>query len=301
MALLYQRNNKNTVEPYIGPRPFGLNIQDQERFFGRDEETEDIISLIYSHQLVLIYAPSGAGKTSIFNAQIIPALEKQGFEIFPITRVGIGSTTSVTDTTMDNTKSEFSIKSNIYLFNAFQSILSKLPPRQKVDNQFNENISLSKFLEKYYPPKGNLKQKNSPQLLIFDQFEELFNYYPENWQEQQQIFFLQIAEALNTNRMLRVVFVIREDYIAQLDPFKELVPEKLRPRYRLERLSENAALLAIKKPLEKVLDAYELKEYTIEIQKIIEDLLKIRVETFGKNSRKTKRLKVVLLNLSIFK
>jgi YVTN family beta-propeller protein len=291
MALQYERNRKDLLEPYIGPRPFGLNKQDQERFFGRDGETEDIISLIYSHQLVLIYAPSGAGKTSIFNGQIIPELEKQGFEIFPITRVGISSTIKTPDEYFENTKNEYANKSNIYIFNAMQSILSKYPPRQKINIQSNENTTLSKFLEKYYAPKENTKQKITPQLLIFDQFEELFNYYPENWQEQQKNLFEQITEALNTNHLLRIVIIIREDYIAQLDPFREILPEKLRPRYRLERLSENAAMLAIKKPLEKVVTASELNEYTGIIHEIVGDLLKIRGQKFGKNTGKTEDIK----------
>ena len=62
------------------------------------------------------------------------------------------------------------------------------------------------------------------------------------------MFFKQIAEALNNNPHLRIVFVIREDYLAQLDPFSRILPEKLRPRFRLERLRKNAALQAIKGP-----------------------------------------------------
>jgi hypothetical protein len=38
----------------------------------------------------LIYAQSGAGKTSLFNAQIAPELDKNGFQVLPMTRVGIG-------------------------------------------------------------------------------------------------------------------------------------------------------------------------------------------------------------------
>jgi len=291
--------NKDIPEPYVGPRPFGLNKEDQERFFGRDDETEEIISLIYSHQLVLIYGESGTGKTSIFNGQVIPSLGRQGFEVFPNTRIGIGSTNNNPIESFDNATKEISNVSNIYIFNAIQSILSKLPSRKNADGSIDGDnksldiltISLSTFLKEYYPPKTNSRQKHSPQLLIFDQFEELFTFYPENWQKQQQEFFLQITEALNNNRHLRVVLIIREDYIAQLDPFKDILPEKLRPCYRLERLSENAAISAIKEPLEKVIAASEIKEYYDEIHEIIEDLLKMRVETFGKNGRRTVEIK----------
>ena len=52
-----------------------------------DNETDEIISLVASHKLSLVDGQSGAGKTSIFNAQIIPRLEKEGFEVLPIARV----------------------------------------------------------------------------------------------------------------------------------------------------------------------------------------------------------------------
>src|ERR687884_159658 len=76
-----------SLEPYVGPRSFRRDVEDQSRFFGRDAETEEIVSLITSHRLVLIYAQSGAGKTSIFNAQVTPALESYGFNVLPLARV----------------------------------------------------------------------------------------------------------------------------------------------------------------------------------------------------------------------
>ena len=63
------------------------------RNFSLEETTNlrKLFPLYYSHKLVLVYAQSGAGKTSLFNAQIIPELEKKGLQVLPITRVGIGS------------------------------------------------------------------------------------------------------------------------------------------------------------------------------------------------------------------
>ena len=49
---------------------------------------------------------------------------------------------------------------------------------------------------------------------------------------------------------MKVVFVMREEYIAQLEPFAELLPEKLRPRMHLERLRGNAARSAVVKPFQ---------------------------------------------------
>ena len=90
-----QTTTNQTLEPYVGPRPFRRDIQDRLRFFGRDTETDEIVSLITSHRLVLIYAQSGAGKTSVFNAQVTPALESYGFKVLPSARVQVTTTTDL--------------------------------------------------------------------------------------------------------------------------------------------------------------------------------------------------------------
>jgi hypothetical protein len=95
--LVHNSNSEHddqSFEPYIGPRPFRRDKEDQLRFFGRDAETDEIVALITSHQIILIYAQSGAGKTSIFSAQVIPSLERYGFEVLPIAGVQVTSTTS---------------------------------------------------------------------------------------------------------------------------------------------------------------------------------------------------------------
>jgi hypothetical protein len=128
------------IDPFIGPRPF--RREDQKLFFGRDKETNEILSLIFAHQLVLIYAQSGAGKTSILNAQVTPALEKYGYNVLPTARVGIASDTKVTpkkfDTSKDNLTSGNQV--NFYMFNALQSLKPKDNP------QLFLNKSLSEFL-----------------------------------------------------------------------------------------------------------------------------------------------------------
>ena len=56
--------------PFVGARPFAE--VDKLLFFGRTRETHDLISLIVTQTEVLLYAASGAGKTSLLNARLIP-------------------------------------------------------------------------------------------------------------------------------------------------------------------------------------------------------------------------------------
>ena len=253
------------IEPFIGPRPFNRNKSDQKRFFGRDYDTDEIVTLISSHKLSLIYGQTGAGKTSIFNAQIIPSLEQDGYEVLPVVRVGSSMISPFDPTEITNT----------YIFNSLQSLKSDLNP-----NIF-KNKSLLKFLKEYFPINKDHNNRVKQQILIYDQLEEIFNIYPRNWKEQQQDFFNQIANALDDIYVLRIVLIIREDYLAPLDPFRNVLPQYLRAHYRLERLRSDSALLAIKGPLANVPKDL-IKDYKGDIDQdiniIVHDLMKIQIE-----------------------
>jgi hypothetical protein len=111
-------------------------------------------------------------------------------------------------------------------------------------------------------------------VVIFDQFEELLSFYPDRWTDREG-FFEQIRDGLEEDSLLRVVFVIREDYLAQLDPYARLLPEKLRTRFRLERMNRKAALSAVMEPLAG--SGYSYAEGVAD--ELVNELLQERVET----------------------
>ncbi len=65
--------------PYVGPKPFTRS--DEELFFGRIADIIDLYSQVSSHRTVLFYAQSGAGKSSLLNAGLIPKLESEGYDV----------------------------------------------------------------------------------------------------------------------------------------------------------------------------------------------------------------------------
>jgi tetratricopeptide (TPR) repeat protein len=244
-------------QPYVGPRPFEL--KDKDLFFGREREARELLSLVIAHNVVFVYAQSGAGKTSLLNARLIPMLKENAFEVFPMARVK--------GTPSEKIKNEDI--PNIFVFN---TLMSWAEGEKSIDIKNISQMALVNFLSERKHPIDETDQE-LPRAIIFDQFEEMFSVL-ERWKDREG-FFAQISEALRVDLLLRVVFVMREDYIAQLDPYADLLPEKLRTRFRLERLNKEAALLAVKEPLKNT------GRYFAEgvAEKLVDDMLKIRIET----------------------
>ena len=243
-------------QAYVGPQPF--EEKDEYIFFGREREAQDLLSLVIAHNLVLLYAQSGAGKTSLINARLIPLLKKNQFEVFPVARVK--------GTLLENMKTQEI--SNIYVFNALTSWVEG-----DYDVKCLTKMKLVDFLN------GQERKQDDygmplPRVVIFDQFEEIFSLYQDRWKDRKG-FFEQVSIALKADPFLSVVFVIREDFIAQLDPYVYLLPERLRTRFHIECLRHNAALMAIEEPVKK--DGRSFAEGVAE--KLVDDLLKTRVET----------------------
>jgi WD40 repeat protein len=219
------RNN-----PYVGPRPYERG--DRRSFYGRTREARDLLSLIMAERVVLFYAPSGAGKTSLLNAQIIPALEEEeGFHVLPAVRVGSDLPPGIDSRDVEN----------IFVFSVLMGLAGEKMPAASLTGH-----SLLSFLRQICSQKTE-DLSESPPILILDQFEEILTTHRGQWQDAQG-FFEQTREALHEIPELGVVFTMREDYVAGLDPYAPLLPRRLRARFRMERLDQNGALEAIKKP-----------------------------------------------------
>ena len=252
--------NRRSI-PYVGPRPF--ERREHNLFFGRDRETSELLSLIISHRTVLLHAQSGAGKTSLLNASLIPQLEDELFDVLPIARVK-----GLIPANLDSGEI-----SNLFVFNTLLSWVDK-------DDDLNRlaRMTINDFIQQL----RNQNDKNgmqTPIVMIFDQFEEIFFSYQERWQDRKE-FIKQLANALETDHLLRLVLVIREDYIAQLSPHSNVMPEKLRIRYRLACLKKDAALAAVKGPLSNSRRSFGAGV----AETLVDDLLKIRVETFDRGT-----------------
>lgn len=242
--------------PYVGPRPFERS--DQDFFFGRDTETRELASLVIADRIVLLYAASGAGKTSLLNAGLVPLLEQtEHFQVLPLARVGGAPDERLV-----------SRARNVYAF----SVLSAWLPASSEVGLDSLDLSLNAFLA-LQPHLSYAAGLTTPRALIFDQFEELFTVYPAYWRQRQD-FVEQIGQMLDEDPLLRVVLAIREDYLAELDPYVSVLPGSLRTRYRLERLRPDQALRAVTEPALKTSRRYAPGV----AEKLISDLLTLRID-----------------------
>ncbi len=64
----------NLRSRYPGLRPF--DSEEEQYFFGRDEEIESVCRLLDLDNLTILHGPSGMGKSSLINAGILPALSQ---------------------------------------------------------------------------------------------------------------------------------------------------------------------------------------------------------------------------------
>lgn len=220
------------ANPYVGPRTF--EEADGDRFFGREVEARTLLSLVISEPLVLFYAQSGAGKSSLLNARLIPRLRERGFVVLPTGRVGGALPAGIEPVP------------NIFKYNLLASL----------DGGWSEpaalrELTLAGYLRQTAPALAadGTGGDGEPvyRVLIVDQFEEIVTANLEHWREREP-FFRQLNEALREDDNLWVVLTMREDHAAALAPYTRLLTERMRARFYMQRMEAGAALEAIRQP-----------------------------------------------------
>ncbi len=235
------KDTNTRPNPYVGPRAFLTG----EQLYGRDRELRELLNFLLSQRIVLLYSPSGAGKTSLVQAGLIPALAEKGFSILPIIRVnqeppsleGIGP----------GSDSGSPPVLNRYIYSALLSLEEGVPEEKLIHAKTLANINLEDYLRQR-PGQNDASETGQPrvEVLVFDQFEEILTINPSD-QASKAAFFSQVGDAL-LHRHRWALFSMREDYIAALDPYLRLLPTHLRSRYRLDLLGADSALQAIQRP-----------------------------------------------------
>lgn len=233
---------------FVGPRPFRTG----ERLFGRDREVADLTNLLLAERVALLYSASGAGKSSLVHAGLVPRLRG---DATPKARGRVFDVPSV-HPSIDPHKPTIAIRvngqlppgappgANRYVSSALASLEARKPHAEQREPADLFGLTLAEYLAHEFPDAAG----RLPVFLLFDQFEEVLTLDPtEEGATARRVFFGQLGEALSDRRRWALL-AAREDYLAEFDPYLPLLPNRLAVRYRLGRLSPEAAREAIVEP-----------------------------------------------------
>lgn len=215
------------ANPYVGPRSIGGVQHPNEKIYGRDREIDDLTNMVIADRIVLMYSPSGAGKSSVLQAGVIPALRESRFQVRSIIRV---SAEPPPEVNFDPAHG------NRYVLSSLMSLEEGVPKERK---RSNLELSRMNFVD-YLGTEAN------GEVLIFDQFEEILTASPMDYAERIEFFTL-LGDALR-HKGRWAVFAMREDYLAACDPYVNLLPTRMSNTFRLDLLGERAAMQAIQGP-----------------------------------------------------
>lgn len=215
-------------------------------FFGRDREINELYNLVVAEKATVLFAQSGVGKSSLLNAGLIPKLK--GEDLLPV------------NIRFKGWEKEES-PAGIFL-SAFSPFFSPdhIPyPVVADDLPVWEYIKACRFPSGYSP------------VILFDQFEELFNFSPAG----RAAFIEGLAELLHSSPpprvlehyrsiagelsdettkawcsqpVLKMIFSIRSDRLFELNEVSRSIPYLLRNRYELKPLTAKNAEDCIRKP-----------------------------------------------------
>ncbi len=172
--------------------------EDIKEFFGRDEETKALFQKTFESNLILLYGLSGTGKTSLVRCGLYNMFADTDWLPLLIRR-----DQNIID----------SLNTSIYNAAFEKEPLEGQPIRKQIHSLYLD----------YYKPI----------YLFFDQFEELFIL---GSQEEADRFFWLIAELMQAKLQVKIVLIMREEYLANLDKYEKIIPSLFDNRFRVERM-----------------------------------------------------------------
>ncbi|WNG54659.1 hypothetical protein F0U59_07590 [Archangium gephyra] len=179
-------NHGERFNPFPGPQPYRMG--DRRRFFGREDMTGKLVNRILAHPCVTLFGPSGAGKTSLMQAAVIPLIQE--LHGFRTVRVDAWLATGTTPL------------EQLVVAMFLDLELGERPTEKSPRETLDEAIRLA---ERY---------SSRPILIYLDQLEQLL--YPSRSPEETDALLEALAElARMPLRGLQLVLSLREDYLGR--------------------------------------------------------------------------------------
>jgi hypothetical protein len=202
--------------------------EDDAIFFGRERETEDLYEALSGVKQLLVYGPSGAGKTSLVECGLRNQFSDADWFALTIRR-GSNAIASVYESINEALEEPISLDE-----------VTKLPK--------DESISFGMAIENLFA------ERYQPIYLLFDQFEELLLHGKE---EEKRDFFTRLHDLIRYKVPCRVLLIMREEFIGHLSEYETLCPSLFQHRFRLEKMGRPG----VKKVVSHTLAAPEFQPY----------------------------------------
>ncbi len=224
------------TNPYVGLRPF--EVDESILFFGRNDQTFELLQRLHQHHFVAVVGSSGCGKSSLLRAGLIPAL-KAGY--------------LVDDS--DHWAIAIMKPGQNPLYNLADAILKQVDPETSPEEvtslveKINEE-GVDAILDLISPFR---KEKNVNFFLLVDQFEEIFRFAMDQKtiaKKDEAIDFVNIMLELSQQSTIPfyVVITMRSDFIGDCAQFSGLPEAMNKSQYLVPRLNRLELKTAIEGP-----------------------------------------------------
>ncbi len=237
------------VKPWLGLLPYSES--DQNLFFGREQDSLDLLRLVRREVLTVLFGRSGTGKSSILKAGLFPKLRQEQYLPVWIRLDHSGKTPYGRQVRTE-------IENAIVAREMEVEVLNEALADES--NDFWEYLHRVVFWD----------SKNQPvtPVLVFDQFEELFTLGRSRaeiaaFQEElaavaENLIPARIRECVvageaklpapYNERHYKLMISLREDFVSRLDSLSKDMPSVMYNRHALTHMTGEQALEVVMKP-----------------------------------------------------
>lgn len=238
----FQKKAKGEINPFPGLRPFTIN--ENHLFFGREGQSDEVLTKLAENKFVAIIGASGSGKSSFVFCGVIPTLYG-GF------LANNGSNWSVIVCKPGNAPIENlsnAILENDLSYNSSDTEEKLI--KKAITNSVLRSSSLG-LVEAVFQLKNT---KNTNHLILIDQFEELFRFKKsaeglDNINEAMAFIDL-LMEAVKFKEVpIYVAVTMRSDFIGDCSQYPDLTKLINASNYLIPQMTRDQKKLAITGPI----------------------------------------------------
>jgi len=236
---------------YRGAQPFGDDRVSRLTFFGRDAAAQTLTDQVLANRLVVVYAKSGMGKSSLLNAGVAPRLREAGCQplMLRVNDLHAGPVQAV------------------------RAGVRAEAERQGVEYVDGHAGSLWTFFKTVEFWRGDTLL--TP-VLVLDQFEELFTLQSPAARDALLAELAPLVRGVapplpadapamsDAAPALHVVLSLREEFLGMLDDAADRIPQIMDHRFRLTPLGRDDAVQAMQGPAAVADPALALAPFTLD-------------------------------------